>query len=273
MTGRRYSRLGAWFLWAAFVSAMPWMVVGAAVAQTPTAQETALARSLFSEGVSLADAGDWAMAADRFERAYKLRASPVIAFNLAGAWSRTGRLVEATELLRSITRDDQAPEGLIQSAQGQLKELLPQLSHLTVVVEGAKPGLEVHVDGTVLPTVAWGVAAPADPGEHTVEIRAAGAAVDRRQVVLVAGDSKTITFDLAPRVATPAQAASTVAATTSNVRVDSSEQPLYKKWWLWTAVGAVVVAGVLTAVLASGGEELEDPVSGDTVPPVITTTP
>ena len=28
-------------------------------------------------------------------------------------------------------------------------------------------------------------------------------------------------------------------------------EPLYKKWWLWTAVGAVVVGGVVTAILLS----------------------
>ncbi len=40
--------------------------------------------------------------------------------------------------------------------------------------------------------------------------------------------------------------------------------PIYKKWWLWTAVGAVVVAGVVIGVAASGSSSP----SGTTFPGV-----
>lgn len=31
--------------------------------------------------------------------------------------------------------------------------------------------------------------------------------------------------------------------------------PFYKKWWFWSAVGAVVVAGTVTALLLAGGSK------------------
>jgi hypothetical protein len=31
------------------------------------------------------------------------------------------------------------------------------------------------------------------------------------------------------------------------------EAPVYKRWWFWTGIGAVVVAGVVTAVVLSSG--------------------
>ena len=33
----------------------------------------------------------------------------------------------------------------------------------------------------------------------------------------------------------------------------SADKPVYEKWWFWTGVGAVVVGGVVTAILLSGG--------------------
>ena len=73
-------------------------------ARAQTAQETALARALFEEGVVAADAQRWDEAAERFERAYGLKATPGIAYNWASALVELGRLVEAGERLRSVAR-------------------------------------------------------------------------------------------------------------------------------------------------------------------------
>lgn len=53
----------------------------------------------------------------------------------------------------------------------------------------------------------------------------------------------------------PASGGSDMAAAShANGTVDASqsdERPIYTKWWFWTAVGGVVVAGLLVALLAS----------------------
>src|SRR5690349_21617960 len=73
------------------------LLTNAALAQK--SHETALARALFEEGVALADKGDWSAAADRFGRAYELKPTAGIAFNWSSALTKTGKLVQASELL------------------------------------------------------------------------------------------------------------------------------------------------------------------------------
>ena len=70
---------------------------------------TAAARALFHEGVELADRTRWAEAADRFDRAYQLRPEPIVAFNLATALRRSGRLVRANEVALTLLRADDTP--------------------------------------------------------------------------------------------------------------------------------------------------------------------
>jgi hypothetical protein len=38
-------------------------------------------------------------------------------------------------------------------------------------------------------------------------------------------------------------------------------RPLYRKWWFWTAIGAVVAGGVVAAVIVSG-QKHEPPCTG-----------
>jgi tetratricopeptide (TPR) repeat protein len=43
---------------------------------------------------------------------------------------------------------------------------------------------------------------------------------------------------------------------------DTGHRPIYKKWWFWTAIGAVAVVGVV-AVAASGGSSAASPPGSD----------
>ena len=64
-------------------------------AQAPAPQQNALARTLFEEGVALADRGDYVGAADRFSRAYSLKPTSGIAFNWASVLIETETPVRA----------------------------------------------------------------------------------------------------------------------------------------------------------------------------------
>lgn len=65
----------------------------------------------------------------------------------------------------------------------------------------------------------------------------------------------------AARAAEPASAP-TASAPTSD---DRASQPLVKRWWFWTTIGAVVVAGVVTGVVLGtrGDAGTQSPVPGD----------
>ncbi|MCZ7678598.1 MAG: hypothetical protein M5U28_07435 [Sandaracinaceae bacterium] len=154
---------------------------GTAAAQDDDVERTALARSLFRQGVELSDAGRWPEAAEHFRRSLSLRGSPIVEFNLATALTHTGRLVEATELFRRASRDAEAPERLRQAARQQIDALAPRLGRLTVEVEGPLGSVELRMDGDVLPPEGVGVAAPADPGHHVlVALRGEGRGRARR---------------------------------------------------------------------------------------------
>jgi len=53
----------------------------------------------------------------------------------------------------------------------------------------------------------------------------------------------------------PSPAASDPMMLTANGSASkpAGEAPVYKRWWFWTAIGAVVVGGVVTAVVLSSG--------------------
>lgn len=66
----------------------------------------------------------------------------------------------------------------------------------------------------------------------------------------------------ARNAAATAPAAERVAPTTTPAGLDlaaaspppSSSPPVYKRWWFWTGVGAVVVAGTVTAIILTQGK-------------------
>jgi hypothetical protein len=58
---------------------------------------------------------------------------------------------------------------------------------------------------------------------------------------------------VAPYPAAPPPGDQQPAGTLMAQPAPAESQPVYTKWWFWTIVGAVVVGGVVTAVVLSGG--------------------
>lgn len=227
--------------------------------QTGTGDQGAVVRALFEEGVGFSDRGEWAPAADRFRRALALRNIPVIAHNLGVALVRMGRVVEASEVLRAVTRDPTASAQVRQAAQMELDRALPRMGRLTVVVEGEPEGAVVTLDGRALEEALFDVARPIDPGRHIVRAVRGDEEVAREQVVIAEGHSETITIDVG---------AATIGEGRGRRRRRSGGGVL-SQWWFWTAIGVVVVGAGTAAIVAttSGGD---DPFSGSFDPPSIT---
>jgi hypothetical protein len=165
--------------------------------------ETALARSLFEQGVAQSDAGDWSAAADQFRRSLSLRWSPVVAFNLATALERTGALVEAEEHFRSAMRDDAAPARLREAAAQGIERVRPRLARLTLEIEGPREGVTLRLDGDDVPEAAIGVAAPADPGAHVLIALRDDAEIVREHVELEEGGAAVLRVAIPPRAELP----------------------------------------------------------------------
>jgi tetratricopeptide (TPR) repeat protein len=240
---------------------------GGAQSATQSGHEVALARALFEEGITLADQGDWAGAADRFERAHTLKPTSGTAFNWASALAATGKLTQAAELLEGVLRDPKAAPELKQESEKKLAEIAPRRAKLKLHVahEVSATG-HVHVDGREWPRAAWDVAMPVDPGHHEAVCQDDGRELSRAEITLQEGELQTLT--LSP-------AAIAEAAPAAPVKPDSAPEaprkPLYKNWMLWTGVGVALVAGAVAVAVVStrGNDKTESPIRGNAEPGVI----
>jgi hypothetical protein len=222
---------------------------GTAAAEESRVDQTAAARALFEEGLSHGDAGRWAEAADRFERARLLRPSPEITYNLTTALVHEGKLVRASEHLRRLMDEPQAPPPVREAAGARLAELLPRLAHLTIEAPGTPDGPvgAVVVDQQPIDAARLGVPLPMDPASHRIELHQGSAVVEVQVVTLREGERRTITlqkrgpgltFDTKASAHDPSSPAPTAPSSPSRA-------------WAWALVGALAVGVTTTAVLVS----------------------
>ncbi len=223
--------------------------------------------------MTLADKADWNGAADRFGRAYALKPTPGIAFNFASALIELGRFVEASELLRTVTRDAQASEDLRRQAEEKLRLIEPRIAYLSVHLEGQPGGqARIDVDDQEWPRVAWGVASPVDPGAHRVRCVVDGEERAAQDIALGDGERAEVTLKVGPAAAVQTLPKVQDPDSLDNTpppldrETQSGRKPLYKNWMLWTGVGLAVAGGVVAAVLlaGSGGTTTTGVVEGNT---------
>ncbi len=250
------------------LSMMSWLLLSHPV-RAQSAQETAMARALFEEGVAAADQENWPEAVDRFRRAHAIKPTPGITFNLASALTEAGQVIEAGELLENLCRDPKTPPDLLRECETKREQAASKRAFLTLEVEpGAPAEAQVEIDGHPWPRAVWGVASPINPGAHSVLGLLQGEEVARSELELSPGERRglRLSFPVAAS-AVPETATEPEAAPVQERRDPKHERerkPLRKNWMLWAGVSAVVVGGVvLAAVLAGGDSTTQAPVPGN----------
>jgi hypothetical protein len=231
------------------------------VATGPSAAETATARALFREGVELADGRRWVEAADRFERVLAIRWSSAAAYNLAGALTELGRLVEACEGYRAVIRHDGAPAKMRAEARRALSRLEGRLGSLRVDVTGDPTGVEVHVDGLPLPRAAWGVSVPTNPGPHVIVATRAGRELGHTEVLLGTGGPlhDAVVLHAPPAAPSPGAVAAAYDPTgdadggAGPQGKPGDDPPITETWWFWTGAGVVATTAVAVLLIALVG--------------------
>jgi hypothetical protein len=172
---------------------------------TPSASDTALARTLGSEGVQLADAGNCAAAIEKLDRAEKLYHAPPLLGRLGECQVAVGKVVAGTENLQRVVRETLkpgAPKAFVDAqarAQKVLDGALPKLAKLKIHVD-APPGatLTITQDGESVSTATLDLDRPADPGVHKVEVSAPGFRTARGETTLAEGATGAISLRLEP---------------------------------------------------------------------------
>lgn len=216
----------------------------------PSVADKALADSLFQEGKRLVAAKRYPEACAKLAESQRLDPAPGTRLNLAVCHELEGKTatawVEFQEALVEARKEGRAER--VKLAQTHLAKLEPRLSRLTVVVPegGRASGLAVTRSGAPLPEAAWGVGAPVDPGEHVVAARAPGHRPWEARVVIVDGESKSVTVPALEREITRPAAAPPPPPVDDTPREDGSGRR-------HLALGAGGLGAVLVIVGASFG--------------------
>lgn len=184
----------------------------------PSAADVSLARSLASEGVQLADAGNCAAAIDKLDRAETLYHAPTILGRLGECQVAVGRLVTGTETLQRVVRETlppKAPKAFFDAqarAKKVLEEALPKVGRLRVHVD-APPGVRMalKIDGEPVSLAVLDVDRPADPGTHQVEVAAPGFRTAVGEATIEPGASGSVALRLEPEGVAPGAAVGAAA--------------------------------------------------------------
>ena len=175
-----------------------------AAAQTTVSDaDRAAARELFMDGVKLQEAGNFADALDRFQRAQAVFSAPTHLLHIAECDAALGRLVESAETYRTLVRtplpagSPQAFQNAQQQGATELAQVEPRIPSIRLLVKPDRVArLAIHIDGQPMSAALVGVQRPTDPGTHTVVVTAPGYARNEQKVTLVEKETKDVAVSL-----------------------------------------------------------------------------
>jgi len=167
------------------------------------------ARDHYQKATSHFAVGEFAEAAAEYQAAFKAKPDPALLYDAAQAYRLANNPEKALILYRNYLQ--------LYPSQPNIGEVQAQIEKLKDAIAAADKAKTAPPTGTTEPKRIESEATQAAPPSTATE-------------------PSTPLATASPEVATHSER--TPAAT-----------PLYKKWWLWTVVGVVVVGGVVTATV------------------------
>lgn len=245
----------------------------AARAQARSAQDESPAyRSAIAGAVEEFDLNHFSEAREQFVRAHALfpnartlRGLGLCDFELRRYVSAVGYLRDALDSnvkrleggLRSAT------ESILQRAESYVGTVRFELEpkDASVAIDGVN--VEPNAAGNVLIEV----------GDHALVVRAAGHVTERRSLQVHGGQTQTFEVQLASVELGPEHVAAASAAPAEPLAPQpgppADRPPVYKRWWLWTIVGVVVVGaavGTAIALTRADDDPQYEPTAGANTP-------
>jgi hypothetical protein len=233
----------------AVVQVMSWVPSAHAAGREDAAKAEAgkdAARSEWRQGNVAYDLGHYDEAAKHYDVAYTLVQDPAFLFNIAQSYRMGGKLDQALDRYRAFLRKASADAPNRSTAEKFVQEIKRKLEEKkeaapiapAEAVPAKEPALVPLATPAPLP-VATPAETPAAGASNAAPLPAAPIAVPIPPLV---DNSTNLTSAPVPAEQT------------------SIDRPIYKKWWFWTGVGAVVVAGTVTALLLAN--QSSSPCSG-----------
>jgi len=149
-----------------------------AVAQPSPGADKAIAEALFDRGLTLMRQGQYEQACAQLEQSQSIERGIGTMLYLAECYEKLGKTASAWAMFREAASAARAENQQDRAKTGSARadRLEPLLSRLTINVAGANntAGLVVTRNGQVVPSGAYGVALPSDPGQQRIEARAPG---------------------------------------------------------------------------------------------------
>jgi tetratricopeptide (TPR) repeat protein len=218
------------------VQVMSWVPSAHAAANQDSAKAEAdkdAARTEWLRGNAAYDIGRYEEAATHYEAAYLLVQNPAVLFNIAQSYRMGGKLTQALDRYRSFLRKASADAPNRATAEKFVEEIKRKLEEKKEPVPVAPPEIAPAAQPALpVPTT------PPPPSETPTPLTAGSSSAPPSPAGPVA-------IPVPPPVDTTANLTSPPVAPAEA----SAEQPIYKKWWFWTGVGAAVVAGTVTALV------------------------
>lgn len=212
---------------------------------TPSAQQRALARELYTKGQQLFRDGDYAAAEHSFEEAYRVAPTPVVLLSIAECQVRTEQFERAAETLETYLREKPDAKDKTE-VRTQIETLRHKPAALTVSSNIA--GADIWVDGNDT-----GMSTPADlslsPGVHTVTLVRDGYVRADQSIRLSPAGRDTIRFTMMPEAQAPVVAAAPPPA--QEPVEEETGRHFGPGFWAATGVGiAALGAGIGLGVTA-----------------------
>ena len=208
-------------------------------ASSSNGEDVDIAKAHFATGQINYEHGRFADAAREFEEAYRLSGKAPLLYNVGKSYDGGNDFAHALDAYRrflAAAPPDNPDRDFAQKRIEMLDTLVGKIA-----IAGAVDGSTVSLDEKSAGTTPLAAPLIVNPGRHKLALAHEGYATFRTAVDVPVGGTASVAAQQ-----TEAVKVVTVAA------AREKDVPVYKKWWLWTAVGgAVVVAGVITAVVVT----------------------
>jgi hypothetical protein len=226
------------------------------------------ARSQFQNGIALYKDGDFEQAAIAFARAYELKPSYKILFNIGqvrNELKRYARALEAYTRYLSEGGTEIPPE-----RRDQVEVEVRRLEGLvgSIVVTSAVDGATVFLDDTRQDDTPLAKALVVDMGEHVVVVRKAGVELHREKVT-VAGGARVVVQVEDAKQPIPQPLPETGRGAQPPRKEEGEGSP--RRVWTWVAFGvggaAAIGAAIAGGLTISAVSDLEVACDGNDCPP------